>query len=94
MSELRNDHHDVRSVERSADLWQPEQAHDQADRDGEDQVSIVRRVVYPLALLILASIWLGAYLAYITYREIDEEPELQPLLGVVRGQPNFPRVLR
>jgi hypothetical protein len=57
-------------------------------------VSIVRRVVYPLALLILASIWLGAYLAYITYREIDEEPELQPLLGVVRGQPNFPRVLR
>lgn len=57
-------------------------------------MSIVRRVVYPFAVLILASIWLGAYLAYVTYREIDEEPELQPLLGVVRGQPSFPRVLR
>lgn len=57
-------------------------------------MSIVRRVVYPFVVLILASIWLGAYLAYVTYREIDEEPELQPLLGVVRGQPSFPRVLR
>jgi len=57
-------------------------------------VKIVRRVAYITAAVLLSAVWLGAYLAYVTYREIDENNELQPLLGVVHAQTGFPRVLR
>jgi len=88
--ELRHDSYDVRSVERSADLRQPDEAHDEADRDGAGEV----KLLYTSFVLFITAAVLGAYLAYTVYREIDSEPELQPLLGVVRAQHGFPRVLR
>jgi uncharacterized membrane protein len=52
------------------------------------------KLLYTSFVLFITAAVLGAYLAYTVYREIDSEPELQPLLGVVRAQHGFPRVLR
>jgi hypothetical protein len=57
-------------------------------------MNVFKRAVYSALAIVLAAVWLGAYLAYTTYKEMGEADDMQPLLGVVRGQSSFPRVLR
>lgn len=52
------------------------------------------KIIYTSFILGVTAVVMGAYIAYTVYKEIDSEPELQPLLGVVRAQQGFPRVLR